>query len=92
MVYRDLKAYNLPMRFGGCGLITRPIPACHVWPGYEVHRVQYTNIRISNHRLAIETGRFIKTPRNDRKKVNQKEITTPKTEGKKLNLQLGTYT
>ena len=30
------------------------------------HRVQYSKIRISNHRLAIETGRFNKTPRNAR--------------------------
>ena len=30
------------------------------------HRVQYRKIRISNHRLAIETGRFNKTQRNDR--------------------------
>ena len=30
------------------------------------HRDHYSKIRISNHRLAIETGRFNKTPRNDR--------------------------
>ena len=30
------------------------------------HRIVLSKMRISNHRLAIETGRFPKTPRNER--------------------------
>ena len=32
----------------------------------RAHRIILSKIRISNHRLAIETGRFSKTPRNER--------------------------
>ena len=32
----------------------------------RAHRVCYSKIRISNHRFAIETGRFRKVPRNER--------------------------
>ena len=32
----------------------------------RTHRIILSKMRISNHRLAIETGRFSKTPRNDR--------------------------
>ena len=32
----------------------------------RTHRIILSKMRISNHRLAIETGRFSKTPRNER--------------------------
>ena len=32
----------------------------------RAHRASYTKIRISNHRLAIERGRYYKIPRNER--------------------------
>ena len=32
----------------------------------ETHRVWCTKIRISNHRFVVETGRFSKTPRDER--------------------------
>ena len=32
----------------------------------RTHRVWYTKIRISNHRFAVETGRFSKAPRDER--------------------------
>ena len=32
----------------------------------RTHRVWYTKVRISNHRFAVETGRFSKTPREER--------------------------
>ena len=32
----------------------------------RTHNVWYTKIRISNHRFAVETGRFSKTPRDER--------------------------
>ena len=32
----------------------------------RTHRVWYTKVRISNDRFAVETGRFSKTPRNER--------------------------
>ncbi|MEW8544064.1 MAG: hypothetical protein AB2693_11065, partial [Candidatus Thiodiazotropha sp.] len=32
----------------------------------RLHRVWYTKTRISNHRFAVETGRFRKTPRDER--------------------------
>ena len=32
----------------------------------KTHRIWYTNIRISNHRFAVETGRFSKIPRDER--------------------------
>ena len=32
----------------------------------RTHRIWYTKIRISNHRFAVETGRFSKIPRDER--------------------------
>ena len=32
----------------------------------KTYRVYYSKIRISNHRFAIETGRFSKIPRDER--------------------------
>ena len=32
----------------------------------RAHRIWYTKIRISNHRFAVETGRFSKIPRDER--------------------------
>ena len=32
----------------------------------RTHRIRYTKIRISNHRFAVETGRFRKIPRDER--------------------------
>ncbi|MCU7800906.1 MAG: reverse transcriptase family protein [gamma proteobacterium symbiont of Lucinoma myriamae] len=51
--------------------------------GNRAHRVIYTKMRISNHRLAVETGRFHKIPRNERVCIYCKNIGISQVEDEK---------
>ena len=49
----------------------------------RTHRIWYTKIRISNHRFAVETGRFSKIPRDERLCLFCKKHTNSVTEDEK---------